>query len=163
MIWPILLLLLKKQSYKYKHICISGLAIFTLFSFSFDLFFYKKDLTFNYYFPMCRFWEMALGGILNFINLDLKNKYLNNVFGFIGFFVILFAGFYINEEDYYPGYLALLPTVATMLLIFANKESLINKYILSSKAFTFIGKISYPMYLWHWPLLVFARLTYKQL
>lgn len=96
LLWPILLLKLKKLNSKYKYSLISGLAIFTVISFMFDLLTYENDIAFNYYFPLCRFWEMALGGILNFINFNLKNKYLKNAFGLIGISMIFYSAFYIN-------------------------------------------------------------------
>ena len=134
-----------------------------MFSFFFNLFYSRKDPTFNYYFPLCRFWEMAMGGLLSVINLNLNSKLLTNFLGFFGLFSILFSAFYINEADYYPGYIGLIPTIGTVALIIAGKNSIINYYVLSTRVFTFIGKISFPMYLWHWPLLVFARIIYKNL
>ena len=92
-----------------------------------------------------------MGGLLSVINLNLNSKLLTNFLGFFGLLSILFSAFYINEADYYPGYIGLIPTIGTVALIIAGKNSIINYYVLSTRVFTFIGKISFPMYLWHWP------------
>lgn len=62
----------------------------------------------------------------------------------------------------FPGFWALVPTLGAAFIIQAGNESFINKYILSSKLLVFVGKISYPLYLWHWPLLVFSRILYPE-
>lgn len=68
----------------------------------------------------------------------------------------------INENSLFPGFWALIPTLGAAFILQAGNESLFNKYILSSKPFVFIGKISYSLYLWHWPLLVFSRILYPE-
>jgi len=54
----------------------------------------------------------------------------------------------------------LIPTLASASIIQAGNESYFNKHILSNRIVVFVGKISYPMYMWHWPLLVFSRYLY---
>ena len=68
----------------------------------------------------------------------------------------------VDDQSLFPGFWALVPTLASACIIQAGSEPFINKKILSSKVFVFVGKISYPMYLWHWPLLVFSRYFYPQ-
>jgi peptidoglycan/LPS O-acetylase OafA/YrhL len=59
----------------------------------------------------------------------------------------------------YPGWWAVLPTVGTALLIWAGKDAAVNRAILSRRGVVYIGLISYPLYLWHWPLLAFVQIT----
>ena len=54
----------------------------------------------------------------------------------------------------------MIPTLASASIIQAGNESYFNKHILSNRIVVFVGKISYPMYMWHWPLLVFSRYLY---
>src|SRR5207247_5485333 len=59
----------------------------------------------------------------------------------------------------YPGWWATLPVVGTALLIWAGTDAWINRALLGRHALVYIGLMSYPLYLWHWPLLAFARIT----
>ena len=77
-------------------------------------------------------------------------------------FAILLTVFILNEKSLFPGFWALIPTLTSACIIQAKNSAFINKNILSSKAFVFIGKISYSWYLWHWPLIVFSRTFYPE-
>src|SRR5690606_33855158 len=61
-----------------------------------------------------------------------------------------------NKHTVFPGQSALLPVLGGGLMI-VSQNSFLNKKILSNKILVWIGLISYPLYLWHWPLLSFAR------
>lgn len=60
----------------------------------------------------------------------------------------------------YPGWWSLFPTLGAVCIIQAGNLSYINSKILSTKLMVFIGKISYSLYLWHWPILVLFRMMY---
>lgn len=103
---------------------------------------------------------MAVGGIIAYSNKMITNKILSNISSIMGLFSILTMIWYVNEDSLFPGYWALMPTISAALIILGGPESLINEYLLSTKIFVFVGKISYPLYLWHWPLLVYSRMMY---
>lgn len=104
---------------------------------------------------------MSIGGILGYLNFKIRNNYINNALSTIGLLVIIIAAkFLMNEYSLFPGFWALVPSLGSAAIIQANNEAFVNKYILSSKPFVFIGKISYSLYLWHWPFLVFSRMFY---
>ena len=54
----------------------------------------------------------------------------------------------------------MLPTLGTALLILAGPQSAINRWVLSHQSMIYIGLISYPLYLWHWPILSYARMLH---
>jgi hypothetical protein len=64
--------------------------------------------------------------------------------------------FVLNQGDPYPGWRAVFPTVGSLLVILAGRESRVANLALANTPFVFTGIISYPLYLWHWPLLVFC-------
>ena len=74
----------------------------------------------------------------------------------IGMLLIL-AGISFAREDAFPGWWALLPVLGTFLIIGAGSQAWLNRAILAHPRLVFVGLISYPLYLWHWPLLVLAR------
>ena len=69
----------------------------------------------------------------------------------------------IPSSPKFPGSRALTPVLGALLVIAAGHEAFINKRILSSKLFIFFGLISYPLYLWHWPLLSLAYICNGQI
>jgi len=74
-------------------------------------------------------------------------------------FAVLTASFaIISGRDPYPGALALVPTIAAALLMFANASaSTPVGYALANPVVRYVGRISFSLYLWHWPILVFGR------
>ncbi|HEY2496338.1 MAG TPA: acyltransferase family protein [Candidatus Angelobacter sp.] len=129
----------------------------------------------SFYLPWNRLWELALGGILAHTQLRedsrldsvaggltarwslLKRLVHPHVRGFIGLVLILASFAIINETRAFPGWWALRPCVGAFLLISAGPQGWVNRYILSRPTMVFIGLISYPLYLWHWPLLSLAH------
>ncbi len=97
-------------------------------------------------------------GVLSAFFLEKKfnfNKLTNEFFSFLGIIVILISIFFIKNNIKYPHLITLLPTLGTVLVIlFSNKNTFIGK-LLSFKWLVFIGLISYSLYLWHYPILIF--------
>ena len=71
---------------------------------------------------------------------------------------IIYCVFGIQKITEFPGYWALIPTVGTAILLLVGSKAFVNRKILSNPVLVWIGLISYPLYLWHWPLLSFARI-----
>lgn len=125
-----------------------------------------------FYLPGSRFWEFMLGfGVCCIQRHDRSMELLGRSVG-VKFFsfrikdavsfaglVLLIAGYVkITPRDAFPGVLALLPTLAATLLIAAGRDGLINRTLLGRRWIVYIGLISYPLYLWHWPLLSFEHI-----
>jgi hypothetical protein len=64
----------------------------------------------------------------------------------------------LRADQPFPGWRALLPTLGAALLIFAGRGAWVNRRLLAARPAVFVGLISYPLYLWHWPLLVLPKL-----
>jgi len=114
-----------------------------------------------FYSPASRFWELMVGGILACMRLkpvapSAWRSHLQSVLG-VGLIVL---GLVMTRSDKaFPGWWALLPTLGAVSCIAAGPTGLLNKYLLSNRVMVWIGLISYPLYLWHWPLLVYARIV----
>ena len=106
-----------------------------------------------------RFWEIILGSLTALFTNKFAYKsrttavYLLSV----GVMLIIWSSFALSSLSSFPGYLALMPTFGTVLLILFNQQiKPINRFF-SSQRLVFVGDISYSLYLWHWPFIVFAR------
>jgi peptidoglycan/LPS O-acetylase OafA/YrhL len=144
-------------------VMLTGLAIV---SFIANIFIVDQYTAFNFLFPMTRFWEMWTGGILAWWTLNPKNTrpehkptQAENTLSTLGSGLIVLAVILIIPDSSYPGALALLPVGGASCLILAGPHARINRYILSHPVMVAIGLISYPIYLWHWPLISFAHIT----
>lgn len=72
---------------------------------------------------------------------------------------LLAAGLaWIDEEQPYPGWRALVPVLGTLLVLAAGKRATINRAVLSRSPLVWIGLISYPLYLFHWPAIAFVHI-----
>lgn len=91
-----------------------------------------------------------------------KKNIIKNILSVAGICLIIFGIFKVKNDLNFPGYIALVPVIGTLLIIAAGREAIVNKYILSNRIMVFLGLISYPLYLWHWPLLSFAYICEGQ-
>jgi peptidoglycan/LPS O-acetylase OafA/YrhL len=116
-----------------------------------------RDPTAAFYLPHTRAWELMLGVL---ISLDvfptLRGQVARNLAAATGVALIFMSIFAYSSSTPFPGVAALAPCVGTGLAILAGKsgDSLVNSS-LSFKPLVFVGLISYSLYLWHWPIIVF--------
>ncbi|MGX5700393.1 acyltransferase family protein [Acinetobacter kookii] len=150
--WPLLLLLFAgKVSRKYMW------AVVTAFILALLLYAQHK-LTQNaakaYYSMPVRAFELLIGALIGFLpQLKLPKKLLQSLIW--GSLVILFAtAVYFDKQTPFPGAMALIPCLATALIIYLGQSSPSSNILLSNPFSTWMGRISYPLYLWHWPIIV---------
>ena len=97
-----------------------------------------------------RAWEMMLGGLAFLFPWQLSAQH-KRIVELLGIALILLSYFTLTGNDVWPGYLALIPTLGTYLVIVAaTKQSFITGNTVSQ----WLGKVSYSLYLWHWPVVV---------
>lgn len=176
LIWPLLLVVI----WKFPKGQFAFIVAIATISFAACITATYSDPVSSFYLPSSRLWELSLGAALAYVqmkqaivvgtnqNLSLQefiakravwSRLFNpDVRGIIGAVLLLFSFVSLGDVVFPSGW-ALIPSVGAMLIISAGSHSWINRKILSRHAVVFIGLISYPLYLWHWPLLVFLRIV----
>ena len=145
----------------------------------------KTNSVRTYFAPHTRFWELLAGGLLAYFQLFRKNplqdwlkkrkvgqivtdnymsyEKLNNIMinslAVVGLLLIVYSSYSFSRATPFPGWNALIPVLGSFLLILSGPAAWVNRNILANRIMVFVGMISYPLYLWHWPLLSFARIT----
>ncbi|EFH7976459.1 acyltransferase [Escherichia coli] len=109
-----------------------------------------------FYLPQYRIWELLAGSCLAMCGGRSYDKPLINAIGVLSLLVVVASLFLINNSMSFPGYLALIPVLFAVFFIFSGQNSFINKHLFSNWFSVYIGKISYPLYLWHWPVFSMA-------
>src|ERR1700759_4320704 len=108
----------------------------------------------TFYLPFTRAWELMAGALL--VGVTIKQDKLREALGAIGI-ICGITFFTYHDRTVFPGWTALVPVLGAGLTILAH-GSFFSRIVLSHPIAAAIGRISYPLYLWHWPLLVLPRL-----
>ncbi len=166
-------------------VLIAGLA---LLSFGLSLWALGTAPVAAFFAPHLRFWELLVGASLaawagqaSQARLGLRGRVLaaplqamidkwpvavkrpaawwRNLASCVGAGLLVIGMVAINKKVAFPGVAALLPVVGSALLIAAGPAAWVNRQLLSRRPLVWVGLISYPLYLWHWPLLTFARIV----
>ncbi|MBU3583731.1 acyltransferase [Polynucleobacter sp. 15G-AUS-farblos] len=141
------------------------IGILTVLSFALNVILILSNQVAAFYSPLTRFWELLIGALLANLALHQANRLERwrarwaNPISVLAI-ILLIAGMYVlNRFKLFPGWWALIPVIGAFLLIAVGKDALINRTLLSNRLMVWIGVISYPLYLWHWPLLSFVRIV----
>ena len=182
LVWPLLLWFGWRQRLNLMTVIIALAA----FSFGANVGKVGGDAVAAFYSPQTRFWELMIGcflaalplyqkpGLFVLIRDKLKNSLaaivprqtpeqgdvvLRNGASALGAALIAIAAVVVTNDRHFPGWWALLPTLGAALTISAGPQAWLNRNILSCRVLVWLGLISYPLYLWHWPLLSFERIV----
>jgi len=180
LVWPLFLWF----SWKQKFSLFLLIVLIASASFVLNIIEIKTDIVAAFYSPQTRFWELLSGSLLAwlihykqgiYINLShimngnllskinkqtllVVGNFLPNVMSLCGLLLLAYGFWRITKDLSFPGKWALIPVIGTVLFIAAGSQAFINRKILSSKVLVWFGLISFPLYLWHWPILSFARI-----
>lgn len=159
-IWPLLILIAWRLRLNLLPIIL--IAIST--SFIFNIFQIDKNPIATFYSPFTRCWELLIGALLAHLTVFSPHRLSpmlkhSNRLSLLGFGLIFFAFALLNKTSAFPGWWALLPSLGAVLIICAGPQAKFNEMILSNKFLVWVGLISFPLYLWHWPLLSFAHIV----
>jgi peptidoglycan/LPS O-acetylase OafA/YrhL len=112
-----------------------------------------------FYLPHTRFWQIMGGAALALWQRDYYRNFPigDNIASIVGCAFLLLSLYALREPGEFASYRSLFPVVGTMLLLY-GRSSWINSAVLSLRSLVFVGKISFPLYLWHWVLLSFCHI-----
>ena len=152
-IWPMLILIFftLAKALKNRIFLTYFVVAITLSSFIFSIYLTETSPIWAFYSLPTRAWELGLGALLVLIPPIKTKKFV----GLFGFTLLIISAFVFNEGTAFPGLNAALPVLGTVLLLATiNSWPPVLNDVANSRLFQWLGEISYPLYLWHWPLLV---------
>ena len=178
-VWPLLLWVAWKRKFNFLTLTI----IVATASFALNVKGVKQNAIATFYSPQTRFWELLSGSLLAWVTLYKKaafdnitnkidcyitfilfrekeiacRKITSNALSFFGVLLLAYGFWRINKNLSFPGMWALIPVLGAVLILSADPKAFFNRTVLSNKIAVWFGLISFPLYLWHWPLLIFAR------
>lgn len=158
-----------------KNVVSCAVIILTALSFLYATQMNSVDQEANYYSTLSRFWEIGLGSLVGIFLLQqvVLAPALRWILSIVGITMIVGTGLFLNGVEQFPGPWTLVPLVGAMLVILSGKmydtepktlaQQGIVVWFLQTKIMTFLGKVSYNWYLWHWIILIIAsELTGKE-
>ncbi|WP_020660671.1 acyltransferase family protein [Amycolatopsis benzoatilytica] len=162
LLWPLLFaglgLLVRRLGWSLRRTVNLVLGLLFVSSLAYSVYLTSADQPLAYFHGLTRVWEFALGGLLAmFIDAVALPRLLRIVLGWAGVAGIVLCGALLDVDRSFPGWIALWPTVAAGLVLMAGQtESALGAdRWLSSKSMNYVGNLSFSLYLWHWPVLVF--------
>jgi peptidoglycan/LPS O-acetylase OafA/YrhL len=153
---PLFLMAIRKLSPRSQRLLVVGAALASFAISAIGAFQFEEAA---FYLAHTRAWELLLGTLIAMEFFPhITSSISRNICSFSGLLLILVAGLSFTTATPFPGAAALLPCVGAALIIAAGRSgpSLVGQ-MLSTKPAVFVGMISYSLYLWHWPLIVFQR------
>lgn len=155
-IWPIVLIMLYKAG---RFWLVFFTTLFACISFYHNIHTVNIFTEKAFYLPWCRFWQLLVGALIAICELKIKqfinpsNYYAYHPLGWLSLIILFMSATLINPENAYPGLWALLPTFSTACILIHLIQQPSSFKLLNHSVMMGLGKISYPLYLWHWPLL----------
>lgn len=144
---PVLMLVVHKINRKAIN---NVLQFFFIISLTLSIYFVESNKSSEaFYLLPARAWEMVLGGLVYLNKINIHKNY-RIVLHYLSLFIMVSAIIFLDKNDQWPGLLALIPVSAAAVFIASCHDSWISSHPISQ----FIGKISYSVYLFHWPVVV---------
>jgi peptidoglycan/LPS O-acetylase OafA/YrhL len=162
LVWPLFLFVCYKRRWNMLGIT----ALICLASFAFNVWASGTKPIANFFLLPGRFWELMAGSMLAQLQAGAgaserrgwEQPVIRESAAVVGLALVAVALFWIDRHTVFPGWPALVPTLGACLLVAAGPGAWINRRMLANPLAVFVGLISYPLYLWHWPLLAYGRI-----
>jgi peptidoglycan/LPS O-acetylase OafA/YrhL len=161
LLWPLLIVTIWRTRFRE--------ALFVILlagSFALSLVTVYLDPVAAFYSPINRFWELLAGAALAFAARDARTTawwqsqtLARHLCSLLGVSLIVVAVVRFDSAAVFPGWKVLAPVAGSALVIAAGSSAWVNAKVFSRRPIVWVGLISYPLYLWHWPLFAFVRVT----
>lgn len=154
-VFPLFMALVMKR---WKHWRWALLAV-TVASLALSVAMVRTNPSMTFYLPFSRFWELLIGSLIAVgVPPKITNKPTRQILTLAGLGMIGFSIATYTASTRFPGESALLPCIGAALILYGDMAgpTLVGR-LLSLRPMVWMGLISYSLYLWHWPVLVFAR------
>ena len=160
LVWPLVLLglvvLWRRRGKPMPRAAAAGaIGAITAASLTFSILYEPTSSGEAYFSSFTRAWELGLGGLLVFLPVSKLGRRPAAALGLAGIGAIALATFTFEPSTRFPGVAALLPCLGAAAIIRAGRPDMPFRP-LTLRPVRYIGRISYPLYLWHWPPLVFV-------
>ena len=152
LVWPALIVLLTWRGGGSRRL-IAALLIGVVASFALSMWLTDASPARAFYLLPTRVWQLGVGGLLALIGV-MGTSRRAGALAWAGLAAVAVAGVALTAEMPYPGLGALLPTAGAVALLYGGAAPGGPARLLAAAPLRFLGKISYSLYLWHWPLLV---------
>ncbi len=143
----------------------AALVVLSLGSLAYSVVLTATSQQLAYFHSATRLWEFTLGGLLAVAGSGLTlPRWVAIAVGWIGVLGLVLTGVVLDVEGGFPGYLALWPVLCALAILLAGetRHRLGADRFLSSPVMQYLGNISFPLYLWHWPVLLFTLALTRQ-
>jgi peptidoglycan/LPS O-acetylase OafA/YrhL len=156
LVWPLVLFVCIRA--RWNVLCVT--LVIALASFGFNMVTVGQDSIADFYSPFTRFWELMIGSLLacEHVNRTAHSGVWSEKKSWLGVILLIVALAALRGQDAFPGWRALLPTTAAYLIIDAGCGASLNRRVLASRPMVWVGLVSFPLYLWHWPILAYSRI-----
>jgi len=155
--WPLLLW----AAYRCRFNVYAVAGLLALLSMGLNLALVKTHPVATFYSPLSRCWELFAGAMLAFATLRAQAPLAATTrqwLSVLGLSLLIIGLATCSNIRPFPGWQAMLPVAGAVLLISAGGDAWLNRWLLAQPVLVWFGLISFPLYLWHWPLLAFARI-----
>jgi len=162
--FPLIVMLLLKIQRNSKMMLKIGLALITAISLVLCVALTSKMPSATFYLLPFRAWELGAGALLTLVYTQVQrtNSVLRESLGWLAVISVLVTGFLYDSRTLFPGYAAVLPVVATLMMIASDDNSRFGpSRVFEIRILQWVGSRSYSLYLWHWPILIVAKAANK--
>jgi len=164
--WPLVFLaasaLGKRISTSMRTIYLAIISVAFVWSLAYSIYLTPRNPGWAYFSTLTRIWELALGGALAVLASNrqyVSARGLREALVVMGTISIIASAGLMTAATAFPGYAALAPTLgaAALLWVLSSNPGTLGSAVFGNRLMVYIGDISYSLYLWHWPVVVFAK------